>query len=137
MSDIAWTNWSTFDELRIRHKDSRADTVTPENWHDTWFFSLGATYTMDERSKIHFGVAYDQAPMDTEDRTARIPDANRYWLSAGYSFAFSPQLEGNLGYTHIFADKAELRETTAAAGTLTGEYDAHVNIVSASVVLKF
>lgn len=136
MSDIAWTNWSTFDELRIKYKDGRDDSVTPENWHDTWFFSLGATYTMDEKSKLHFGVAYDQAPMDTEDRTARIPDANRYWLSAGYTYAFSPNFEGNVGYTYIFADKATINESTET-GTLTGEYDAHVNIISASFVMKF
>lgn len=137
MSDIAWTNWSTFDELRVKYADGRADGVTTENWHDTWFFSLGTTYTMDPQNKFHFGVAYDQAPMDDEDRTARIPDANRYWLALGYTHDFSPNFQASLSYAHIFADKVDINETTATAGTLTGEYDAHVDILSASVVMKF
>ncbi|MCR6632543.1 MAG: outer membrane protein transport protein [Magnetospirillum sp.] len=113
--------------------------MTQEKWNDSWFFSLGATYTMDETSKFHFGVAYDMTPVEDEYRTARIPDSSRYWLSAGYTYEFSPNLQGNVGYTYIFADKAKINEGSAAsaAGLLTGEYDAHVNIVSASMVVKF
>lgn len=138
MSDIAWTNWSTFKELRVKYDSGRADTVVDESWSDTWFFSLGTTYTMDQHNKFHFGVAYDQAPMDDEHRTARIPDANRYWLSAGYTYEFNPNFNANIGYTYIFADKAKINEASSSgSGLLTGEYEAHVNIISASVVVKF
>lgn len=138
MSDVSWTRWSTFDELRIKYKDGRADSVTEEKWNNSWFFSLGATYTVDEKSKVHFGVAYDQTPVEDKYRTARIPDSSRYWLSAGYSYDFSPNLQSNIGYTYIFADKASINEAgSASVGTLTGEYDAHVNIISASLVVKF
>lgn len=138
MSDVQWTNWSTFKEVRIKFADGRTDSVTEEKWHDTWFFSLGATYTMDEKSKFHFGVAYDQAPVDTQYRTARIPDSNRYWLSLGYSYDFSPNFQTNIGYTHIFADSADINEASKSnSGTLVGSYDAYVDIISASVVMKF
>lgn len=138
MSDIQWTNWSTFKEVRIKFNDGRADSVTDENWHDTWFFSLGATYTMDDKNKFHFGVAYDQAPVDDQYRTARIPDSNRYWLSLGYSYDFSPNFQTNIGYTHIFADSASINEASKSnSGNLVGSYDAYVDIISASVVMKF
>lgn len=139
MSDIQWTNWSTFKEVRIKYDSGRADSVTDESWNDTWFFSLGATYTMDDKNKFHFGVAYDQAPVGTEHRTARIPDTNRYWLSGGYTHDLSPDTQLNFAYTHIFADKADLNEhdDTSRRGNLVGSYDASVNIVSASFVMKF
>lgn len=138
MSDIQWTNWSTFKELRIKYDSGRADAVVDESWHDTWFFSLGTTYTMDEHNKFHFGVAYDQAPMNDEHRTARIPDSNRYWLSVGYTYELNPNFQTNLGYTHIFADKANINEaSSSASGLLSGTYDAYVDIVSASFVVKF
>ena len=138
MSDIQWTNWSTFKEVRIKFDDGRPDSVTDESWKDTWFFSLGATYTMDQHNKFHFGVAYDQAPVDTEHRTARIPDSNRYWLSAGYTYELNPNFQANLGYTHIFADKAEINEAGGSnSGRLVGSYDAYVDIFSASLVWKF
>jgi len=137
MADVAWTNWSTFDELRVSYEDGRPSSVTRENWNDTWFFSVGATYSPTEHQAIHIGVAYDQTPVPDKYRTARIPDSDRYWTSLGYSYDFGGGSGLNLGYTHIFADKASIRETTAAAGTLSGDYESHVNIVSASFVLKF
>lgn len=139
MSDIQWTNWSTFKEVRVKYDSGRGDSVTDESWKDTFFFSVGATYTMDEHNKFHFGVAYDQSPVDTEHRTARIPDTNRYWLSGGYTYDFDKNFQANLAYTHIFADKAlinELNDTTNR-GLLSGSYDASVDILSASVVVKF
>jgi len=137
MGDVAWTNWSTFDELRVKYDDGRPDSVTSEKWHDTWFFSVGATYRPDEHNAIHVGAAYDQTPVKDRYRTARIPDSDRYWTSIGYSYEFEDGTGLNLGYTHIFADEASINETTAAAGTLRGNYKSHVDIISASFVLKF
>lgn len=139
MSDIQWTNWSTFREVRIKYDSGRADSVTEENWEDTWFFSLGATYTMDDQNKFHFGVAYDQSPVGTEYRTARIPDTNRYWLSGGYTYDFNKNFQANVAYTHIFADKADINELSdnTQRGVLAGSYDASVDIISASFVMKF
>ncbi|RAI34648.1 OmpP1/FadL family transporter [Rhodoplanes serenus] len=138
MSDIQWTRWSTFKELRVKYNDGRPDTLTPENWKDTWFFSLGATYHLSERQSLQFGVAYDQAPVDDTTRKARIPDANRYWLAAGYSFTVSPRYKLNLGYAHIFADNAKIYEVGApTVGILQGEYKSSVDIFSASLEMKF
>lgn len=138
MSDVQWTKWSNFKELRVSYDSGRADTVVDESWSDTWFFSLGATYTMDEKSKFHFGVAYDQSAVDDQHRTARIPDSDRYWLSLGYSYDFSPSLQTNIGYTYIWGAGADINEASvSSSGNLVGSYDAHVNIVSASVVMKF
>jgi len=137
MADVAWTNWSTFDELRVSYEDGRPSSVTRENWNDSWFFSVGATYRPTEHQAIHIGAAYDQTPVPDKYRTARIPDSDRYWTSLGYSYDFGDGSGLNLGYTHIFADKVSIRETTTAAGTLSGDYESHVNIVSASFVLKF
>lgn len=138
MSDITWTKWSTFKELRISYDSGRADSVVDESWKDTWFFSLGTTYTMDQHNKFHFGIAYDQAPMDDAHRTARVPDADRYWLSGGYTYELNPNFNANIGYTHIFADKANINEASSSgSGNLVGSYNAYVDIISASFVVKF
>lgn len=137
MSDVQWTHWSTFKELRVKYDSGRADAVTDESWHDTWFFSAGASYKLDDHNKFHFGVAYDQTPVDNEHRTARIPDSNRYWLSAGYTYELNPNFQANVGYTHIFADSASINEASSTAGTLNGSYKAYVDIISTSLVLKF
>lgn len=45
MGGLEWTEWSVFDELRIEFDNAaQSDSVTREDWKDTWFASLGATY---------------------------------------------------------------------------------------------
>jgi long-chain fatty acid transport protein len=137
MSEVSWTNWSTFDELRVNFDDGRPDSVTEENWEDSWFFSIGADYKPMDNHTLHFGVAYDQSPVPEEFRTARIPDADRYWLSLGYSYDFGPDRTLNLGYTHIFNDEVDIDETVANVGTLSGDYSGSADIVSASLRFAF
>ncbi len=136
MAEISWTNWSTFKELRIAFDDGRPDEVTPENWEDSWFFSVGAEYRPWENHAFQFGIAYDESPVPDDTRTARIPDADRYWASVGYVYDFAAGRRLNLGYTHVFFDKANLAESSDS-GTLSGEYDGSADIVSASVQFRF
>ncbi|UPG73157.1 outer membrane protein transport protein [Roseomonas gilardii subsp. gilardii] len=102
LSDVSWTNWSRFQEIRIK-ADGRADTVTAENWRDTVFASVGAEYQVNEKLRLRTGFAYDQTPVKTAYRTPRLPDTDRYWLSAGASYKVTERLEISAGYSHIFA----------------------------------
>ncbi|MDR3436133.1 outer membrane protein transport protein [Telmatospirillum sp.] len=139
LSDIQWTHWGLFKQLNVIGANGQAISSTNENWQDTWFASLGAHYKIDSQWMVHGGVAYDLSPIKNDQyRTARIPDSNRYWLSAGASYVISPATELHLGYTHIFADKANIKETAnSLAGVLNGSYSNSVDIVSSSFVLRF
>jgi long-chain fatty acid transport protein len=136
MSEVSWTNWSVFDELRVELEDGRPDNVTEEDWEDTLFFSIGADYRPRENHTLRFGIAYDQSPVPDETRTARIPDADRYWLSLGYAYDFGDRGTVNLGYTHIFFEDVDISETTDA-GTLDGEYEGSADVVAANIVFRF
>ncbi|MHB0669357.1 OmpP1/FadL family transporter [Roseomonas mucosa] len=102
LSDVSWTNWSRFQELRIK-ADGRADTVTAENWRDTIFASVGAEYQVNDKLRLRTGFAYDQTPVKTAYRTPRLPDTDRYWLSVGASYKVTERMEISAGYSHIFA----------------------------------
>lgn len=139
MSDVSWTNWSVFRTLRLGFESGRADAVQPQNWNDSWFFSLGATYRPDDRLSLHLGAAYDMSPVDDEFRTARIPDSDRLWLSGGISYTPAPGQRISLSYAHIFAKSASVDQTDPdqIGGRLVGHYDNHVNVISASYTLQF
>lgn len=136
MSELSWTNWSVFDELRVEFDDGRPDSVTEEDWNDTIFFSIGADYKPRDNHTFRFGAAYDQSPVPDDTRTARIPDADRYWLSLGYAYDFSDRGTVNLGYTRIFINDADISETTDA-GTLSGDYEGSANVFAANVSFRF
>ena len=79
---------------------------TPENWQNAWFFSLGADYKYNDNLTLRFGAAYDESPVkNAAYRTARIPDNDRIWVSAGLSYLYN-QMQFDLGYTHMFIQTA-------------------------------
>ncbi|WP_299438962.1 outer membrane protein transport protein [uncultured Rhodospira sp.] len=135
VADVAWTNWSLFDELRV-DAETGADSLTEENWHDTVFASIGAIYRPDENWSFRAGFAYDMSPIPDEHRTARIPGEDRYWLSGGISYAYEDWFKVDFGYTHIFVNDASINETTGQ-GTLVGEYENSIDILTIGGRIKF
>ncbi|MGH8771477.1 MAG: OmpP1/FadL family transporter [Burkholderiales bacterium] len=129
MADLTWTNWSRFEELRVKFGNpAQPDAVTPENWDDSYKVAIGATYQHNDAWKFRAGLAHDESPVPDRFRTPRIPDEDRVWVSFGAQYKVSPNGLLDIGYTHIFVDDPELNLTSASAGNLRGEYDSSVNI---------
>jgi long-chain fatty acid transport protein len=138
MSDITWTHWSVFNTLTINFANGAPANVTSENWRDTWRFSLGTSYKLSQSWKLRSGVAWDQTPVpDQTSRTARIPDNSRTWISVGASWYFAKGASLDFGYAHLFVPSTPIDHTQQAAGTLVGNYDSDVNILSVQAVWTF
>jgi long-chain fatty acid transport protein len=143
MAELAWTEWSEFDELRIQFDNpAQADNVTEENWEDTFFVALGATWRPLPNLALRGGVAYDESPVPDEFRTPRLPDADRYWLSGGVNFDPVPWLGLSASYTHIIMDDGDLDLTVAGTdntfrGNLSGTYENEIDIVTVGATLRF
>jgi hypothetical protein len=67
-------------------------------------YSVGASYQCNDAWKVKMGLAYDESPVPQQYRTARLPDNNRLWLSAGLQYASSERLK--IDYRKI-ADTAQ------------------------------
>lgn len=137
LADVTWTGWSDFDELRIVRTSGALLTVTPENWDDSYRYSVGANYRWNDRLTLRGGVAYDATPVSDTYRTARIPDESRTWIAFGAQYRLSPKTVLDVGYAHLFVDDARINKTETGPVTLTGEYDASVDILSAQLTLNF
>jgi long-chain fatty acid transport protein len=136
LADVSWTGWSDFDELRIVRTNGALVGVTPENWDDTYRYSVGANYRWNDRLTLRGGVAYDEAPVSDLYRTARIPDENRTWIAFGVQYRLSPKSALDVGYAHLFVKDARIHKTEGPV-TLAGTYDASVDILSAQLTLDF
>ncbi|MSP48505.1 MAG: transporter [Alphaproteobacteria bacterium] len=138
LGDVTWTNWSRFKELRFRYGNTlQPDTVTPENWKDSYFFSLGATYRHTDAWTFRVGVAYDQTPVPDADRTARLPDNDRLWIAFGASYAFSQALKIDVGYTHIFINESSISNLSSTNHRQTGFYNNQIDILGVGMSYKF
>ena len=138
MGDLVWTAWSRFEELRFEFANpAQPDSVTPENWNDTFFMSVGATWRPSEEWILRAGLAYDQSPVDDNFRTPRIPDQDRYWVAFGLDYNLDNRWVVSAGYTHIFVDEASLNQNGSTSGVLQGSYDSSIDIATLGVTYRF
>ncbi len=140
LADVAWTGWSSVQELRIVRDSGTTVSVTPEEWRDTWRYALGATYAMNERITLRAGVALDETPVPDSTRTPRLPDSERTWLAIGARWQPSPSLLMDFGYAHLFSDTVPLdqdADNAATSALLNGEQHSDVDIVSAQLIYRF
>ncbi len=144
MADITWTDWSVFDEIRIKFDSALADNVTTTNWKGSFRYSIGASYKPDNKWVIRTGIALDKTPIRDETyRTPRIPCEDRLWSAVGASYQISKLMSVDVGYVHIFTDDPKIRKTATPTnedrtrGSLIGTYSANVNIVGAQLKLTF
>ena len=136
--DVMWTNWSKFKELAPKVTGSPVQPpVTPENWKDSWRFALGTTWRATETLTFRAGSAYDISPVPDDNVTLRIPDADRFWLSVGCSWEFSPCWTLDVGYAHVFADDVLINDGSAATGVFRGEATGSADVVSLGISARF
>lgn len=140
LADVAWTGWSSIQELRVVRDTGVVLQVTPERWEDAWRYAFGATYQLNERWKLRGGVAYDETHVPNDNRTARLPDEDRTWVAIGAQWNPGGSVVVDVGYAHLFVDEASISQNdgnAAARGFLLGEQESSVDVVSAQVAYKF
>lgn len=140
LADVAWTGWSSVEELRIIRDTGTVLSVTPELWEDAWRYALGITYKLNDAWKLRGGVAFDEAAVPDETRTARLPDAERKWVAIGARWMPTTATVIDFGYAHLFSDDVALDQddgNAAASGLLNGKQESGVNIVAVQLGYRF
>jgi long-chain fatty acid transport protein len=140
MADVQFTGWSSVQALTIVRSTGGVLSTTPENFRDTWRASIGANYHYSPQWMFRAGLAYDQSPVRDAQRTPRLPDNDRTWLSIGAQYRFSPQLVVDAGYTYIIVKDPNINQNegnTAANALISGTYSNNVNIGAVQVTYTF
>ncbi len=138
LADATWTGWSSFDELRIKDKAGETVTVTPEQWDDVWRISAGGKYKKSDKLTLRAGVAYDESPVPgPKFRTPRLPGNDRTWISAGANYKINKNMDVDFGYSHLFVDDTPIDNTDDNGYTVSGVYEADIDILSTQLNWKF
>lgn len=108
---VAYTGWSTFKDLTAYRK-SNGEVLfhKPENFKDAWRLAVGTTYFYDDNWTFRTGIAYDESPVPSKYRSISIPDQDRYWLTAGTTYAFTPNASVDLGLAYMYGKKVNISE---------------------------
>jgi long-chain fatty acid transport protein len=137
LAEVQWTNWSVVKNLQIERPDGSILSSQPEQWHGTWFGSIGATWRPDPNWTFRGGLAFDPTPVRDQFRTARLPDSDRYWLAVGLGYSWTQDLRFDAAYVHIFSPSPSINEVSQTGDLLVGQYSNHLDIVSLSATLRF
>jgi long-chain fatty acid transport protein len=137
LADLTWTEWSRIQQLPLVRTGGAAGGQTLDtlsfNFEDTWRLALGANYNLIGPWTLRAGVAYDQSPVPSaEDRSVRLPDNDRYWLTLGATYRPSNASRFDVGYAFVYVEDADINsnQSARARGIVRGTYEATVNILS-------
>ncbi len=139
LGDVTWTQWSSFDELRIEYDSGKqGDTVQPEEWEDSLRYAIGVQFRHSDQIELRAGLALDETPIPgAERRTPRIPGNDRTWLALGMNYRVSPQLSFDLGYAHLFVSDSGIANDNEAGAMLKGEFESRTDILSGQLNWSF
>ncbi|HDS9457491.1 TPA: long-chain fatty acid transporter FadL [Enterobacter asburiae] len=107
---LTYTSWSQFQELKATN--SKGDTLfyKDESFRDAYRIALGTTYYMDDNWTFRTGIAFDDSPVPADKRSISIPDQDRFWLSAGATYAFNKDASVDAGISYMHGQKVNFKE---------------------------
>ena len=138
LATVEWTNWSRIGTSAVSAGPILSTTI-PFQYKDGWLFSVGAEYMMTQALKLRAGVGYEKSPITDDVRIPLLPDNDRFWVSLGGTYQWSPKLSFDLAYSHLFVKDTPIN-VVAGNPSFTGvayigSVDSHVDIIS--VGLKY
>jgi long-chain fatty acid transport protein len=143
--EFEWFDWSTFDEVRIRFADGRADGVRPAHYRDAYAVAAGAEYQVRDGLTARGGLHHDTTPTVDGFRDTTVPDSSRLWLGTGATFQISPTLDLDLAFNHVFFRDTTIALTRtffdgtplASAMTINNDVRSVVNTIAVDLRVRF
>jgi long-chain fatty acid transport protein len=140
-----WTNWSLFDAIRVQAEDGSPISTSAQDYRDSWSFHLGGEYDLSERWTLRVGAAKDATPTVDSERSSRVPDGDRTWLTAGATLRLREGMDVRVSYAHVFVTAEPLDRTDRFYAGTAAEVETvlrslnrgNVDMVGADVTLRF
>ncbi|QQA74713.1 long-chain fatty acid transporter FadL [Pectobacterium parmentieri] len=112
---LTYTSWSQFQELKATDSSGNQLFLKEENFRDAYRIALGTTYYHDDNWTFRSGIAFDDSPVPADRRSISIPDQDRFWLSAGTTYAFNKDASVDVGVSYMHGKSVTINERAPAA----------------------
>ena len=110
---IAYTSWSQFQELKATGSSGQTLFYKEEGFKDAYRIALGTTYYHDKNWTFRTGIAFDDSPVPADNRSISIPDQDRFWISAGTTYAFNDDASVDVGVSYMHGQNVTINEGNA------------------------
>lgn len=134
LGSLVYTAWSSFKTVQLSNvaaprlaanggvSQVKAISISPQNYTDTLRVAIGANYHVNDKLMLRVGGGYDPTPTNDIDRDVRLPDTDRWALSAGAHYQATNNIGLDIGYTHLFTSSDPVINRTDAF-TATTSYN--------------
>ncbi|MBV7314999.1 OmpP1/FadL family transporter [Shewanella sp. NIFS-20-20] len=132
-----WTEWSNFDSVDL-HSGSDTEILKEYGWKNSWFFSVGGTYTLNQDWTLRAGYAFDQGVV-ADIQSISIPDSDRQWLAVGATYNLSKTSTVDVGFAHVMGEETQVTEKSLGGlnGTLSAVTNTGANYFSVQYSQRF
>jgi long-chain fatty acid transport protein len=135
--------WGEFDAIEV--ETAAGVQSLAQNYNDVTSGGVGLDYAVNDRLTLRAGVQYDPTPTPDEERTARVPDGDRWVFGAGASAKLGERTTVDLGAAYIrFKDSEIFHDTVFYPGTpaatttrLRGDVEGAGYVLSAGIRRSF
>ena len=142
--DANLTFWSAYESLKFEFEQNpeTLDSDGARNFNDRWIFRIGGEYDATEQLQLRLGGYFDPSPVDEGYITPETPDLDRYGITAGLGFAFTPQTSVNASLLLILSNpRDQTTQDVMEAGTFgtvpIGEFHTRAWIPGISISHRF
>ncbi|AUI88181.1 long-chain fatty acid transporter [Vibrio azureus] len=104
------TDWSEFTELKATSSDCLGGVCfqKPEHYKGNNRYSVGGAYTLNQDWTLRAGIAYDE---QAGEATLSIPDSDRMWYTAGFTYKVQENLSLDAGFALVKSKSGSFKET--------------------------
>ena len=158
-AELTWTRWGRLSELPLSFSNpaTAAALANPAiggraglntDYQDAFRYVGSIEFKPIKDLTLRVGGGYDETPVPNQDvRDTRIPDGNRWLISAGlkyHVFGFNSPIfpahvdtDIELSYLHEFVNDPTITLADSSGHFVSGRYNEQVNVASASVVFRY
>ncbi|GDY24971.1 OmpP1/FadL family transporter [Agarivorans sp. Toyoura001] len=105
------TSWGDFDHITVTGSAPDA-TVKSYHWKNSWLFSVGGTYTINQNWTARAGYMHDKGVVD-EVSSLSIPDSDRNWYTAGASYHLNKNASIDFGVALVRGEDVKVLEDSS------------------------
>lgn len=129
--------WEKYKELIFNFDNPKFVNINTKKYKNTTIFRVGTSYSGLDSWVFRGGFYYDPTPVNKEFYSPETPGANKLGLTAGISWAVSPNIDINGAFAYVFGKMKKASITEPGAGTITGEYKSSAANISLGAAFRF
>ena len=143
---VGLTQWSVLEKLVIENGGGASGafktSIEELDWKDSWAYSVGADWKMDDALTLRAGLGIDKTPVTDSHRSVRVPSEDRTVLSVGLSYDINDKMSIDAAYMYLKEDTAHVNASKSVSSingpiTYSADYKGIAHLIGAQLNMKF